>query len=559
MLSDPARGQAASRATVALSGASSMLSKIDRRFRRLALMVALACLAGAGSPVSLVAQDEEDVAAEPVQQEAPVAFYEIREINGQPIAKPKPSERTRILAILREGQLPPEDQALWDSYWLYRVAEFTWPESLPNLPKLRDTLKKQELLTSGGAPSPQLHAALVELLRERFYGLATRPEYHPTVRLNAMLVVGDLNETEPNVQGQGAVPLPRALQDLFRAVNNSDNDELQQPDFIRVAAMVGLLRHAQLNVADQARGPIVQLMLQLIAPQAAENATPTDAEIWLCRQAIRVAAVLASKYSEVNTADLALALRPVLNNPVADLQTRCLAARALGYLEATGFEAGEVPDLVYDLADLLVAVANNKPRAASTVEESPAAEAGGIPGAMPGAAPGMPGGAPGMPGGMPGMPGGMPGGGRGRRGAGAQLPGSGGLFPGASGDRDEEDDRPQRAKPQPRYWVENTKYFLASVRYGLGMADLNRGVYPAAGQESQQRILELQAQIDRMLKLLGSSSTPEAELSEQLLALGQEVVAWLDANAPAAVDADAEAAGDARAPEAAAEEEAVEP
>lgn len=503
-----------------------MFRRIDRRFRRVAHVVALVCLSGVWSPVPLQAQEDEAAV-----QGAPEAFYEIREINGQPIAKPKPSERTRVLAILREGQLPREDQALWDGYWLYRVAEFTWKESLPNLPKLRDTLKKQELMTSGSAPTPQLHTALVALLRERFFGLASRPEYHPTVRLNAMLVVGDLNETEPNVQGQGAVPLPRALQDLFRAVNNGDDDELQQPDYIRVAAMVGLLRHAQLNVADQARGPIMQLMLQLIAPQAAENATPTDSEIWLCRQAIRVVAALALKYTEVNSPDLELALRPVLNNPAADLQTRCLAARALGYLEATGFDADETPDLVFDLADLLVAVANNKPRAASTVEEVPEARGpAGMPGGPPGLFPGSPPAAGPGAGPAAGPAAGPGGGGRGRRGSGgAQPPVPGGLFPGSA---DREEERPERAKPQPRYWVENTKYFLASVRYGLGMADLNRGVYPAANQESQQRIVELQSQIDRMLKLLGSASTPEPELSEQLLALGQEVVAWIDANAP---------------------------
>jgi hypothetical protein len=217
-------------------------------------------------------------------------------------------------------------------YTMYFFRAFTKLDELDELPEKRDQLKKE--LRS--ARDPGVRQKLLELTFSWMRGFATSQKFnfHPAVRFNALLMIGDLNANEKTSQ-QSENPLPEAL-DVLLAEFRRPN----QTDTMKIAAMLGILRHAQLDwtrpAADRIKTPqrieLINAMMTLV--DAAEP-PPTRSEaghVWMQRRAIHVLAYLGAvgPINEVNQA-----LERIVGDPNYEVALRCTAASALQQINPT--------------------------------------------------------------------------------------------------------------------------------------------------------------------------------------------------------------------------------
>ena len=134
-----------------------------------------------------------------------------------------------------------ENRAQFDGWYKgYMLPSFTNVNELHKLAVNRDELRRDLRATSR---MPEVRTALLDLTYKYMVGIATTPKYnfHPASRINAMLLLGELNQNEGPPQQKHPDPLPRALDGvLLPQFNNA-----AQSDFVRGAALIGILRHAQ--------------------------------------------------------------------------------------------------------------------------------------------------------------------------------------------------------------------------------------------------------------------------------------------------------------------------
>ncbi len=110
--------------------------------------------------------------------------------------------------------------------------------SLANLGRMRYDFMRN--FVRGAAPAAQKDAT--QLAHKKMKEIVKGP-YHPSVRYNAMLILGDLDATYSGQGGEPPAPLPDANKYLTSYVSNGINTE-RAPAFLIVGALIGLERHA---------------------------------------------------------------------------------------------------------------------------------------------------------------------------------------------------------------------------------------------------------------------------------------------------------------------------
>jgi hypothetical protein len=327
-----------------------------------------------------------------------------------------------------KGQEPsgPEFERWYKQYFF---PSFSQPTDLDQLPAKRETLRKD----LAGASSKNVHKQITDWTLLYMRGMATTQRFnlHPAVRYNAMLMIGDLNAEERSFNVKVPKPLPQALDILAAEATGNASDA------VRMAAMLGLLRHARLDWANTTRIPsakrsaIAQNMLSLLNQTEPPAGRSPEGHVWMQRRAIEVLAALGLMgiLPPVNQA-----VDQVLADGVAPVSLRCTAADAYGQMnmKTTNRPSVDPEDASRKLGGFAVYICQrevDRMEEQQKIDRVKKATSGGMGYGMGGSGyPGMEGsGYPGMEGsGYPGMDGsgypGMPGG-----------PGSPGMMPGMPG------------------------------------------------------------------------------------------------------------------------------
>ena len=433
-------------------------------------------------------------------------------------------------AIIRGALALEGNQALFDSWYRdYFFRSFTQPSELGKLAEKRRALLDDLRL----ARTKQVHDRLLhDLVFYYMKGFVQTQKYkfHPAVRVNAMLIIGELNRTEASLQQRYADPLPEALDFMLAEFQNP-----AQSDAVRVAAQIGILRHATYDrarppaqrISTATRSAIVREMLAVVKAKDPPAGRSREGHHWIQQRGIEILAALGAvgPVEEVNRA-----IEEMVTDQKAPMSLRCTAASALIHVETQQKTSIDPADLALKLGALAVQICHKELDRIAEQEKRErekqatgggayfaggmyapeaggmyAPEAGGMyapeaGGMMPGAE-AMPGGVmPGAEGGMPadaGMPGGvMPGAEGGMPGDAGMLPGMpGGVMPGAEGMpggvmpgavvKD-----PRLETPRRRF-----KHQLVSVQTGLkGLAQL------ATAEPAKSRVAAIVAQVDAVLK-----------------------------------------------------------
>jgi len=273
----------------------------------------------AAPPEKQPAQPVPAEAAQPTQPEQPAAAQ--RSYEPLPYTDGLKTKRTEVQRWLRGGEIPADQQEMFERYFKeYEIGRWTQPDQLHQLPARRKELTNA-LKT---AKISSAHDQLVALALDFLGTLAGEPKRHPAARFNAMMAIGELNQREAD-GGEGPQPLPEALPLLLGTFTDAN-----QIDALRVAALLGLYRHALIGIADaQFRdNQLIPAMLDLAQAKTVAGRAP-EGHAWMRVRAIDTLGALGAVGQQNAVAD---ALAAIVADRDEDLLVRCAAARALGSL-----------------------------------------------------------------------------------------------------------------------------------------------------------------------------------------------------------------------------------
>lgn len=245
-------------------------------------------LGGFGGTMS---QREEEVEPDPAEPEENVPEREYAEMPVDESVK-RTMPTSTLNDILSRGKFEtPAERDLFDEYLtkylLPRWSRVKGPkkDDITNFPKERRDFRNYQAKQKRGVT--EVHDHLNELTLDFMKKLVVG-DYHPAARVNAMLMIGELNRVEPS-GGQPAVPLPEALTILLKAA-----DETRFPTGIRAAAMIGVLRHAKAGVQDEeAKKSLGDSMVKLATSDRPSGAAASG-HAWLVAQSTETLGVLGS-------------------------------------------------------------------------------------------------------------------------------------------------------------------------------------------------------------------------------------------------------------------------
>ncbi len=164
---------------------------------------------------------------------------------AKPVDMELPGKSNEIKGILRAGKIDPADQELFDNYFNnFLFEQFTnpWPQlraphrySLDDLPRLRKDLRNYLLLDKSGTAYVHLNDLVLTKCKDIAFG-APYPSHDAAIKVNAMLMMGELNEFDQSGKPKPwAKPFPYLLGTMTSP---------KSKDHLKAAAMVGIERYA---------------------------------------------------------------------------------------------------------------------------------------------------------------------------------------------------------------------------------------------------------------------------------------------------------------------------
>ncbi|WP_153556784.1 hypothetical protein [Roseimaritima sediminicola] len=200
----------------------------------------------------------------------------------------KAMDRARKEAPRRREAAPgswPQWSAFSAYYNRYLFPKMTQPDQLTELPKMNQEILK-DLRVAQSSGSTQAAKAILDWSVANARKLA-QGNYHPAVRVNATLLLGQLDE-------QASIPPVPAQQAFLPLVSLYRNKSV--PDGVRAAALIGLHRWTQfglpkLNANTRYRDGLVQIMLDLAKEPVPDNRT-AEGHAYLQRYALDALRVL---------------------------------------------------------------------------------------------------------------------------------------------------------------------------------------------------------------------------------------------------------------------------
>lgn len=266
--------------------------------------------------------------------------------------KKQQNELKGTVARILAGAEPLEPNKAKFEGW-YRAFVFpqmTHPDKLAQLAETREFLLKNELIAAKSEEARQL---LVRIALEEMKKIAAG-NYHPGSRYNAMLIIGELNQTEavtsPATSARPPRPLPAALQTIM--------EEWKKPnvsDAMTVACLIGARRHVDLDrmlPADQKMDPAVKKeiydrSLALLQSKAPETRKPL-AHAYL--QAIATD-ILAYVGNPGENGETVAALDAVIDDPTSPDFLKAAAISAIGEMNLPQSYADQAPTLMRSFAE----------------------------------------------------------------------------------------------------------------------------------------------------------------------------------------------------------------
>jgi hypothetical protein len=262
--------------------------------------------------------------------------YEVMPLPEAIYANGKMTDATRNIETLvrkiQEGnQLIAQNEAGFDNFYsrfLFPLWTQPDPKNLADLPKERTKFLRNHVI---GVKRAEVHDRIVPLTYRSMKEIVTK-NYHPAVRYHAMMIIGELNTKEAVLSGPGSMPLPlsEALDFMMTELRNP-----KQIDAVRVAALLGILRHCDMNAysAQQYPPAVRQGIVKQILPIAMEKKAPVDrsddGHAWVRARAMEILGALGQSGFD---ASIVASLTSTISDNSEPIDVRLAAATSLGRL-----------------------------------------------------------------------------------------------------------------------------------------------------------------------------------------------------------------------------------
>ncbi|MEE2844458.1 MAG: hypothetical protein VX761_08100 [Planctomycetota bacterium] len=392
-------------------------------------------------------------------------------------------------------------QLLTGWYQNYHFALMTQATSMGDIDLQRlEFIKELTMICTDNS----IHSHVVDQIAIPQMTAFLQENYHPVVKYNAMLIIGQLN-SQVIITNEGRsvpVPLPAALTFMVDAIKSGT-----ETDAILLASWIGVLRHVRLNRLNQniAGSDIITIageamkLLNQVTPPANRSA---GGQVWLQRRAIDVLAMIGQDDQKILPKILS-----VIQDEKAAMSLRLTAARALKYFNYSPSTQVPVETTSNALGTLIVRICRNEidrvdqEKALAALQEASGVSDGeGDMGGMGGMMGGMEGGM----GGMGGMEGGM----------GGMMGGMGGMMGGMGGTNDVKSMLEPKEKRQVDYTRRILVYQLFHVYEAIGEKQIRTtppiGMYAAVVQDAAGQVA-LDRLGDAMTALIDILRIPESD------------------------------------------------
>lgn len=278
-------------------------------------------------------------AAAPAAAAAPAGNYTVIPISEKMFANGRETSAAQTLgrnvAKVLSGEMALGDEPFFDNYYtrhLFAMYTQTDAKSLAKLPKERSNFLRNHIQRTR---RPEIHDHLVQLTFRSMKDIVTN-NYHPAVRYHAMMIIGDLNSKEmttPGPNGTPPVPLAEARDFMLAELGNP-----KQVDGVRVAALLGILRHTEISAYGTPLPPAVkQNIVKVIQPLATDKNIPADrspeGHAWMRSRAVEVLAHLGRPQYD---APLVQTLTTIMADSSEPTSLRFAALTSLGRMNLSG-------------------------------------------------------------------------------------------------------------------------------------------------------------------------------------------------------------------------------
>lgn len=182
------------------------------------------------------------------------------------------------------------------------------------------------------AKNQEAHTELINLTLPAMQRIIQDPAYRLSSRYNAMLIVSNLNETEPNATSVPQTlpdPMRLALPFILQQYRKADNH-----DSIKIAALMGLARHLEWDnyrtatpIPAGGRTAMLSDLTALAEAKQAPEGRASDVHSWMRRRALDGLTFAAQTKPDPA---VAATLEKLIKDESDTLQVRLAAANALG-------------------------------------------------------------------------------------------------------------------------------------------------------------------------------------------------------------------------------------
>ncbi len=207
----------------------------------------------------------------------------------------------------------------------YQFRRLTRHEFFHEMDKIRSELLKD----LRGARAPEVHDVLTDTYLRLASVICKDANYYPASRVNAMLLIASLNQTEETARAP-AVPYARSLSFMLDQLNDD-----RQLDAVKAVALVGILRHIKLALVNPAytlsvpqRDQILAAMRAVLKQPKPDTRSP-EAHAWLQRRAMESAVLVADLNKNP---EILQELASLIESKEASPLLVCATAQAVGRL-----------------------------------------------------------------------------------------------------------------------------------------------------------------------------------------------------------------------------------
>lgn len=222
-----------------------------------------------------------------------------------------------------------------EKYYFPAMTQAT-PDGLADLEKLQTDLFKKFLYPAPAATQKYLHEKAMDFTMRVLKDRA----YHPSVRYNALLLLGKLDDKYP---AGNAEPVPSAkATDLLCSIAGNSVKSSNLPNYLLVGSLIGLERHAMyirgLPRAQQAK--LQKTLYDVLTVEKLEGEFSPEVRDWVFT---RAATAIAAMETTGPKSVFALAMAKRVSDESLSLEARAAIAAQLGRLKAEAGDAAGAP------------------------------------------------------------------------------------------------------------------------------------------------------------------------------------------------------------------------